>query len=830
VGALWIAARRSTSARLHNALAGLVPLLGMLHVLTSLSPIPGSPVFVNGRFIERLMGAGLLMLAGFICRSIRQSLDTLLWSVGIGWAVIVIGAELVRWDLVSLALVVHWASLALAVVLALITARSAAVANALIVVPLVVVVSASWAATGAAPSVSWLSLVAAPVALMWMAVRRAGADAVTRGGQLLSAVMAPLVVAIWAMHVANLAGIHAPQFPLTLATAAALLMLVAGYLLPGRSAVWMRAYAEMCGVVFATVLLVATTIAIGRSPWAAALECLSLGGLLLLALIVYKQIAVPRWVGPLAALGTGLLLQANLLRWLGPDGDLDLLDIARMRFPAVVSLLWAVMGGVLTLWGRKQASRPVWVAGASLLVAAAVKLVLVDFGSLGQLTNILAVIAAGIVFMLVGWLAPMPPARAPAPAAGRRPGAAPTAAPVAAAAAIASPPRAAPAPAAETVSAPTGKESPSGNEYWDRNANTRNQATPAGRDDDAGRKIAWIIAILAGLVLPLAQCSHSTRDLIRRSLGFGRSETAVPAQGVPAPQIAATAPPAGAATVTSMHAEPLALPVVETECSQWAAQLPADYVVYAAGNYKGSALDFVIDNSNHRAGRFDVIVNEPDRNVVLVLGAYEPSIWNLKWSAATHIAGVWLSGYYPAKITGLESTTPLLRSSYVTGSACPYFYVADQEVNAVAQAVNQVLGRGIQKLVVASEGRIAIGRTEETPDFVQGDARPVETYRDMTQPLVGDKGIEDLLRGGQLRRASMVDYQAWLAASGGQAPRIPVHSLGNGGELFRTYVVLQAMKIPADLYGANLVTLIVPRGVPRPEGNPGHSQILDMNR
>jgi uncharacterized membrane protein len=39
-------------------------------------------------------------------------------------------------------------------------------------------------------------------------------------------------------------------------------------------------------------------------------------------------------------------------------------------------------------------------------------MMLLDFGSLGQLTNILAVIAAGVVFLAVGWLAPMPPAAA----------------------------------------------------------------------------------------------------------------------------------------------------------------------------------------------------------------------------------------------------------------------------------------------------------------------------------------------------------------------------------------------------------------------------------
>ena len=43
-----------------------------------------------------------------------------------------------------------------------------------------------------------------------------------------------------------------------------------------------------------------------------------------------------------------------------------------------------------------------WSAGAAFLLGAAVELLLLDFGSLGELANILAVIAAGGVFLLVG--------------------------------------------------------------------------------------------------------------------------------------------------------------------------------------------------------------------------------------------------------------------------------------------------------------------------------------------------------------------------------------------------------------------------------------------
>ena len=59
--------------------------------------------------------------------------------------------------------------------------------------------------------------------------------------------------------------------------------------------------------------------------------------------------------------------------------------------------------------------------------------------------------------------------------------------------------------------------------------------------------------------------------------------------------------------------------------------------------------------------------------MVLVLGAYDPSIWRVKASTATRIVGVWLSGYHEAQITGLSADTPILRSSHKQNEACRGF-------------------------------------------------------------------------------------------------------------------------------------------------------------
>jgi predicted membrane protein DUF2339 len=155
-------------------------------------------------------------------------------------------------------------------------------------------------------------------------------------------------------------------------------------------------------------------------------------------------------------------------------------------------LLWAAMGAALTVWGRHSVSRMLWVSGAALLVAAAVKLVLVDFGSLGELTNILAVIAAGGMFLLVGWLAPMPPA-----------------AEVKAAPKSSPPPTQREAPARATTPPP--QQAPADRVAPVRTGNQTPQEAPSTRSN---RKTGWIIAIIAAVVLLTSRFGHRVLEFV----------------------------------------------------------------------------------------------------------------------------------------------------------------------------------------------------------------------------------------------------------------------------------------------------------------------------
>ena len=75
-----------------------------------------------------------------------------------------------------------------------------------------------------------------------------------------------------------------------------------------------------------------------------------------------------------------------------------------------LSILWAVIGLSGMVAGVRMARRAVWVAGASWMAVVVVKLFLVDLSSLTALGRVVSFIVVGVLLLIVGYLAPVPPA------------------------------------------------------------------------------------------------------------------------------------------------------------------------------------------------------------------------------------------------------------------------------------------------------------------------------------------------------------------------------------------------------------------------------------
>jgi uncharacterized membrane protein len=410
VGTLALAAwREPERGKLHNTIVGFVVIFGALHVLRSIPAAETLQPFLSSAFVQRFVAAILLIAAGTICRRIRQPLDTLLLAVGILWLFISVGRELVRWDLATVALIAHWFTILVAASLWIPGRRVRIADNHTVLLLAALLLTGWWASLSAPFTAAWITLTAASLALVGVAIRPDEGERQSFHGRVVAALLAPTVAYLWALRAVDADATALTHLAIAIAVVVAVATLVAGrFSRPDRTP-WLRHVADVFAVCFGVLLLNYTLADIARGATAILLELAILAG-------VFLIVALRRWQQrkadlsmAAAMIAVALVVQANLVRVLSPAAHLDITDVLALKWPAAISLLWAATGCVLTIWSRRVRSRTLWSAGAGLLVAAAIKLLLIDFGSLGELANILAVIAAGGVFLLVGWLAPIPP-------------------------------------------------------------------------------------------------------------------------------------------------------------------------------------------------------------------------------------------------------------------------------------------------------------------------------------------------------------------------------------------------------------------------------------
>jgi uncharacterized protein YecT (DUF1311 family) len=281
--------------------------------------------------------------------------------------------------------------------------------------------------------------------------------------------------------------------------------------------------------------------------------------------------------------------------------------------------------------------------------------------------------------------------------------------------------------------------------------------------------------------------------------------------------------------------------------------LPAEYSIFAAGGYSGRKLNTQIDESGHVATQMDVEVNISSKPVVLMLGAYEPTIWNVRWSKTTRIAAVLVSGYHRQAVAGIDPAVPVLNTSYDNKGPCGYFYVGENDLSGLNPMSRRFFGRSVDMVYLSENGKIVIG--EAVPaglELVTSKATSPESFYDRTALPPGSAGLELAVQKGLLRRATEADIDAWVRTVRPKMPKRDVPPVAGQGDVqptrpsltitecilstdaspckvrYNAYVVLKQFTCPAGLYESSAKFFIL-KGVPRPKGNCANSEIYDFN-
>ncbi len=116
----------------------------------------------------------------------------------------------------------------------------------------------------------------------------------------------------------------------------------------------------------------------------------------------------------LIAAGVSLfaLVTATVMRtvhhWTGVAWETEAL-LSSMRVQAGLSIVWTLMALALMIGGHLRARRHIWLAGAALIGIVVAKLFLIELSDQGGLERIVSFIGVGILLLVVGYFAPLPP-------------------------------------------------------------------------------------------------------------------------------------------------------------------------------------------------------------------------------------------------------------------------------------------------------------------------------------------------------------------------------------------------------------------------------------
>jgi len=117
------------------------------------------------------------------------------------------------------------------------------------------------------------------------------------------------------------------------------------------------------------------------------------------------------WWGAAVFLLVNAIVFRSVHQWLDVPWRLSAL-LASRPLQAALTLTWTATALPLMLLAGKRAIRPLWMVGAGLLAIVVVKLFLVDLGALSGLSRVVAFLGVGVLLLVIGYVAPLPPSTA----------------------------------------------------------------------------------------------------------------------------------------------------------------------------------------------------------------------------------------------------------------------------------------------------------------------------------------------------------------------------------------------------------------------------------
>lgn len=288
--------------------------------------------------------------------------------------------------------------------------------------------------------------------------------------------------------------------------------------------------------------------------------------------------------------------------------------------------------------------------------------------------------------------------------------------------------------------------------------------------------------------------------------------------------------------------------------------IPENVSVYAIGAKKGKPID-VSFGANRNSYVFDLYVNSPKKPVVLILWAYEATLWKINLSEGTQLAGVIAGGYYTQIITGVSQNLPVFLTHYAghirtVGPCRPHRFDSNDANahNAVKTYAEWVLERPVTNFHLVKndeKGEIHLGETVNNKTVftvMNEDANSAGMIYSSSQFYKAET-LTQGINNGMIRKATEMEINSWNKQRSAIDTEIYEETLKKLGqskadEELRKQLVREnygppLLIIPREAYvvlnSGYTVPLgieeyfILPHGTKPATGGYGRSQLMDMN-
>jgi hypothetical protein len=255
--------------------------------------------------------------------------------------------------------------------------------------------------------------------------------------------------------------------------------------------------------------------------------------------------------------------------------------------------------------------------------------------------------------------------------------------------------------------------------------------------------------------------------------------------------------------------------------------------IIAIGHYQGLVHESIqLGDSGSEVKSSPVVVNHPQKPVVLILSAYDPTWWKVSLTPGTKLNGVILSGYHTQAVTGISRDVPLINAVYEGKGSCPYFmaYKPGKDLDKAKERIKQITGHKLNRYMDEPRGdRFLVGSDDYDPaTLISSDDYIILDYPVKHGLQAGLNGIEQLTREGRLREATDEDIMLWKKAVSKHFPEHNPEKMPYTFINWQSYVVLKPVTMPMGMYGAHSRSFLIPKGVPVPRDPGSHNTYYFM--